>query len=207
MLSEVRTFGYSGREIAATLASRLFRRCSLRQEERIRRAAEKEARFGDRGGGKVAAALVPPAIHPRFSGKLSLKANMRILVGFLLAAVYSFSQATITPFTLTDVSQRFDATGKLVSESRFLFAANRNGSIVAVDLDPTAGRTRQIIDVSTHRIIFIDPNSRSASEVPYYWPRIGSTNACEERFHSIRGAVVSVDRSAGSISVCLYSVC
>jgi hypothetical protein len=123
---------------------------------------------------------------------------MRILVGFLFASVYSFSQA-ITPFTLTDVSQRFDATGKLVSVSRFLFAANRNGSIVAVDLDPSAGRTRQIIDVSTHRIIFIDPNSRSASEVPYYWPRIGSSNACEERFHSIRGAVVSVDRSAGSI--------
>lgn len=115
---------------------------------------------------------------------------MRLLVCFLFGLTLAPSQ-TITPFTLTEVSRRFDTEGKVISQSRFLFAALENGSIVAVDLDPSASGLRQIIDTARKQIILVNPSSRSASEMPYSWSP--ATSPCEQRFYSIVGASVSLD--------------
>jgi hypothetical protein len=67
---------------------------------------------------------VAQALSPAFR-------NMRIPAGLLLAVTSAFSQSTTPhPFSVTEVSRQFDAAGKLDSESRFLFATNRAGSIV-----------------------------------------------------------------------------
>ena len=116
---------------------------------------------------------------------------MRLIAGLLLTAASAFSQP-VSPFTAVEVSRQFDARGNLKSESRFLFAMNRDGSIVSVDLDPSAAQTRQIIDVINHRTITIDPRARSAITMPF---NSEPTNACEDRFYHM-GTDVAVDRSA-----------
>lgn len=121
---------------------------------------------------------------------------MRLLVCFLFGATLAPSQ-TITPFTLTEVSHRFDTEGKVISESRFLFAALENGSIMSVDLDTSGRGVRQIIDTARQQIILVNPSSRSASEMPYKWSPV--TSPCEQHFYSIVGATVSVDKSPRSI--------
>ncbi len=124
---------------------------------------------------------------------------MRLLVSLLLSATLGSSQ-TITPFTLTEVSRNFDADGKLTSESRFLFAALQNGSIMSVDLDPKEPAARQIIDTARHQIILINPGFRSASEMPYNWSPPSFSGTCERRFYKILGTTVSVDKSPRSFS-------
>jgi hypothetical protein len=123
---------------------------------------------------------------------------MRFTAWFLLTAASSFSQP-VSPFTAVEISRQFDARGNLKSESRFLFAMNRDGSIASVDLDPRAAQTRQIIDVVNHRTITIDPTARSAIAMPYGAFRSEPTNACEQRFYHIHGADVAVDRSAQTL--------
>ena len=122
---------------------------------------------------------------------------MRVIVGILLLAGSSLAQS-ITPFSLIEVSRQFDQTGTLKSEARFFFAMNRDGSIVSVDLDPSAGGTRQILDSVHGRQILITPNSRSASIMRYQIPR-QSSQACEQRFFGFRDAAISLEKSAGSI--------
>jgi len=122
---------------------------------------------------------------------------MRVFAGLLLAIASSFAQS-LTPFSLIEVSRQFDQAGALKSESRFFFAVNRQGSIVSVDLDPSAGGTRQILDAVQHREILISPQSRSAPIMRYQIPR-QSPEACEQRFFGFRGATISVEKSAGSI--------
>jgi hypothetical protein len=124
---------------------------------------------------------------------------MRVYVGFylLLAALcVAQSPRETTPFTLTQVSRRFDATGKLTSETRFLFASDQAGSIVSVDLNPGAHRERQIIDVSSHQIILVNPDSKTASDMPHHSSPANPSQACETRFRSIVGAVVAVETTS-----------
>lgn len=78
----------------------------------------------------------------------------------LLAIVTSASSQGVTPYTVTEVSREFDAAGKVISESRFLFAVNRDGSIVSVDLDTAVGGS-QILDVVNGRNIVVNPKARS----------------------------------------------
>jgi len=123
---------------------------------------------------------------------------MRVLLGLLLVVAPSFAQSD-TPFSLIQVSRQFDETGALKSETRFLFAVNRNGSIVCVDLDPASGATRQILDRIHGNQILINPKARWASIMAYRVPR-QSPEACERRFVSgFRDARVSVEKLAGSI--------
>jgi hypothetical protein len=123
---------------------------------------------------------------------------MRVVVGLLLLVEYSLAQS-VTPFSVTQLSRQFNQTGTLKSESRFFFAVNRDGSIVSVDLDPSAGGTRQILDAVHGREILINPKSRSASMMPYQIPR-QSPVACEQRFViGFRDAAISVEKSAGRI--------
>ena len=118
---------------------------------------------------------------------------MRVLLGLLLVVAPSFAQSD-TPFSLIEVSRQFDETGALKSETRFLLAVNRNGSIVCVDLDPASGATRQILDRTHGNQILINPKARSASIMAYRVPR-QSPEACERRFVSgFRDARVSVER-------------
>src|SRR5437867_1824909 len=123
---------------------------------------------------------------------------MRVFTGLLLLIASSFAQS-LTPFSLTEVSRQFDQAGALKSEGRFFFAMNRQGSIVSVDLDPSAGGIRQILDAVQGREILISPQSRSAS-IMRYQIRRQSPEACEQRFVTgFRDAVISVEKSAGSI--------
>jgi hypothetical protein len=123
---------------------------------------------------------------------------MRVVAGLLLLVGHSLAQS-ITPFSLIEVTRQFDQTGTLKSESRFFFAVNREGSIVSVDLDPSAGGTRQILDAVHGREILISPQSRSASIMPYQIPR-QLPAACEQRFViGFRDAAISVEKSAGSV--------
>ena len=119
---------------------------------------------------------------------------MRLLVCFL-SGVGLISAQTITPYTLTEVSRSFDLQGNVKSESRFLFAALENGSIVAVDLNPSGMGNRQIIDTVNERLLLVDPSSRSASEMLYKWSGRAVSEPCGRRFHLIIGATVSVDES------------
>jgi len=123
---------------------------------------------------------------------------MFALAVLLVCAVSAFSQAP-TPFTLTEVSRQFDDSGKLVSESRFLFAVNRGGSIVSVDLDPVVERTRQILDVANARNVLIDPKSRSAAITPRRVAPVFARGNCDQRSSPFEGETVTVDRSAGTI--------
>jgi hypothetical protein len=91
---------------------------------------------------------------------------MRSLAGLFLGASLAFSQSVI-PFSVVEVSRRFDAAGKLTSESRFLFAMNSDGSIASVDLSPGSGGARQVIDAAKHRSMVINPRSRSAAIMSY----------------------------------------
>src|SRR5262245_38950056 len=124
---------------------------------------------------------------------------MRLLPGFLLVVMTAFSQST-SPFTVVEVSQHFDPAGKLKSESRFLFAMNREGSFVSVDLDPSAGSTRQIIDVVNRRTLLVDPNSRTASIMSSQGSHRQLPDACDQRFRSMPGTVISVNKSVRAIS-------
>src|SRR6267142_300795 len=113
---------------------------------------------------------------------------MRVLLGLLPVVAPSFAQSD-TPFSLIQVSRQFDETGALKSETRFLFAVNRNAS----------GATRQILDRIHGNQILINPKARSASIMAYPVPR-QSPEACERRFVSgFRDARVSVEKLAGSI--------
>jgi hypothetical protein len=122
---------------------------------------------------------------------------MRVIVGILLLAGSSIAQS-VTPFSLSEVSRQFDQAGALKSESRFFFAVNRDGSIVSLDLDPSAGGARQILDAVHSRQIVINPKSRSAS-IMRYPISLQSPEACEQRFLGFRDAAISVEKSAGSI--------
>jgi hypothetical protein len=124
---------------------------------------------------------------------------MRLFAGFLFLAAYAFPQ-TSEPFTVTEVTRQFDSAGNVVSESRYLFAVNREGSIASVDLNPGAGRVRQVLDVFNGRDFLVTPQSRSASVT--LRPGTGhfsSEEPCEARFRAYAGAVVSVDKSPNTI--------
>ncbi|HZU28439.1 MAG TPA: hypothetical protein VFA04_23130 [Bryobacteraceae bacterium] len=121
---------------------------------------------------------------------------MRIML-ILVVAGTAFAQVGIHPYTLKTVSRQYDRAGNLVSESRFLTAVDKTGSLVTVDLDPSRGGARQILDVVNHRVILVEPRSAMASSAPYDWAP--ETRACEDRFRAIRDARVTVDRSAGAI--------
>jgi len=124
---------------------------------------------------------------------------MRVVAGLLLTAGLAFSQA-VTPFSVIEVTRQFDPAGKITSESGFLFAMNRDGSIASVDLSPAARGTRQIIDVTKRRTILVIPKSRSAAESTSASSLIAASDPCDLRFRKMAGAVVSVDRSAGMIN-------
>jgi hypothetical protein len=126
-----------------------------------------------------------------------MEVKMRSLAGLFLGASLAFSQSVI-PFSVVEVSRRFDAAGKLTSESRFLFAMNSDGSIASVDLSPGGGGARQVIDAAKHRSMVINPRSRSAA-IMSYDSQVQSPGACEQRFRSIPGVAISVDRSAGNV--------
>jgi len=125
---------------------------------------------------------------------------MRSFAVLLFAGLSAFGQP-IHPFTVTEISRHAGVANQSATESRFLFAMNRDGSIVSVDLDPSSGSTRQIIDVVKHRSVLVTPNSRSAVFSRYYGPapQFGSPEACEQRFKNVRDAAISVDKSAGEI--------
>lgn len=120
---------------------------------------------------------------------------MRAICSFLLVLIPAFSQS---PFSVIDISRRFDASGHVKSEARFLFAMNRDGSIVSVDLN-LGGHSRQIVDVSNQRTIVINAASRSVSIGPYGSFRVHGPNTCDEGFRHIVGAVISVEKSAASV--------
>ena len=123
---------------------------------------------------------------------------MHPLAVFWLDASSAFFQL-VTPFTVTDVSRRFDAEGRLLSEFRFQFAVNRDGSMVSLDLDPAVGRTRQILDAANSRNILIDPKSRSVVIMPRpVSPRVARAG-CAPAAPVFPGARVSTDKSAGTI--------
>lgn len=90
---------------------------------------------------------------------------MMKLAAFWAIVLNVQSLLALEPFTVTDVSRRFDSTGSVASESRFLFARNRQTSIASVDLDPNSGGLRQVIDVTGRRTLLIDPSSQSATEM------------------------------------------
>ena len=115
-----------------------------------------------------------------------------------MCAVAALPQAPV-PFTLTEVSRQFDEAGRFVSESRFVFAVNREGSIVSVDLDPAVEHTRQVLDVANARNVLIDPKSRSAAITPRPVAPVVARESCEPRSSPFDGATVTVDRSAGAI--------
>jgi hypothetical protein len=124
---------------------------------------------------------------------------MMKLAAFWAIVLNVQSLPALEPFTVTDVSRQFDSTGSVVSESRFLFARNNEGSIASVDLDPNSGGVRQVINVTARRTLLIDPSSHSATEMD----RGAMTNTsepCESRFRAFVGAEVSVDRSARRIA-------
>jgi hypothetical protein len=121
---------------------------------------------------------------------------MRILAFLLLAILPAFGQPA-NPFTVIDISRRIDVSGK-PEESRFLFAMNRDGSIACIDLDPASGGVRQILDAVKRRSILVNPNARSVT-MSRWGGRPESSDQCEQRFRSIDGSLVSVDRSAGEI--------
>lgn len=124
---------------------------------------------------------------------------MRSLVCLFFVVLPIFCQPR-TPFTITEVTRRINAADQPVKESRFLFAMNRDGSIASVELGPQSDGTRQIIDVVNHRSVLVNPGSRTAVIMPYgSRPQFGSPDACEQRFRSVPGAVVSVERSADQI--------
>src|SRR6185437_750637 len=103
---------------------------------------------------------------------------MRSCISLLLALGVAFSQ-DIKPYTLIEISQRFDTTGNLTSESRFLFAVNREGAIASVDLDPAAGGARQILDFRHGQTIVVNPKAKSVSRFSYHPKRTG--DPCENR--------------------------
>lgn len=124
---------------------------------------------------------------------------MRTLVGLILVALPVLCQPR-TPFTITEVTRRINAPDQPVRESRFLFAMNRDGSIASVELGPESDGTRQIVDLVNHRSVLVNRGSRTAVIMPNgSRPQFGSPDACEQRFRSMPGAVVSVERSAGKI--------
>jgi hypothetical protein len=123
---------------------------------------------------------------------------MRLLAGLLLSVMIASSQSP-QPFTAVEVSRRFDGAGNLKSEARFLLAMNRDGSLVSVDLDPATGPVRQIIDVPNSRTLVVDPNTRTASVTPLGVSRKQSSEACDQRFRSIQGAAVTVEKSVATL--------
>ena len=122
---------------------------------------------------------------------------MRFVAALLLSYGPALAQ-TVSPFTVTEISRRFDERGKLISEHRFRFAVNRNGAIVSADLDPEAAGVRQIRDAARGRDVLIDPKLRTAT-LSYTASRAVSPSSCVERFLTISGAAVSVEKSAGTI--------
>lgn len=122
---------------------------------------------------------------------------MRILAAFLAVAAFASAQSA-TPFTLVEVSRRFDKAGNLRSEARFLFAVNREGSVVSMDLDPAAGGLRQIRDVARGDIL-VDPRTASASLLPRPTPQRPVQGPCEQRFLAFRDARIATDKAAGTI--------
>ena len=134
----------------------------------------------------------------RYQGTTFDLAAIRSTGVFLLTAIPILCQ-TPSPFTAIEVSRQFDAAGTIKSESRFLFAMNRDGSIVSVDLDPNTSATRQIIDVTKRETILINPNTQSATISPYGGFAAGSPRTCDERFRFVKHSVISVDTPAATI--------
>ena len=125
---------------------------------------------------------------------------MRLVIGLVLIVTPASSQG-VTPYTVTEVVREFDAAGKVISESRFLFAVNRDGSIVSVDLDPATGGASQILDVVNSRNIMLNPKARSATVMRHRNPPWGSERSRgAERY--VRGDAspdVSINKSAGRV--------
>src|SRR5438045_1437586 len=127
---------------------------------------------------------------------------MRAVIFVLLAAAPAFSQ--VTPFTYAYVTRHFDQAGNLKSEVRFLNAVNRDGSRVAVDLDPASVGTRQILDAANHRDVVVDPRTRRASIMARGGAYLGGAphaiTSCEDRFRHDKAAVVTVENTSGKIA-------
>jgi hypothetical protein len=121
---------------------------------------------------------------------------MRLYIGLLLTLGSAFSQ-DIVPYSLIEISRQFDAAGNLKSESRFLFAVNSEGALVSVDLDPSAGGARQILDFRRGQTMVVDPKSKTVSRFSYHPQRSGEP--CQNRFFSFRDARVSFENSAGTM--------
>jgi len=123
---------------------------------------------------------------------------MRALVCLFFVALPILCQPR-TPFTIIEVT-RINAPDHSGKESRFLFAMNRDGSIASMELGPKSDGTRQIIDLVNHRSVLVNLKSRTAAIMPFgSRQQFGSPDACEQRFRSMVGAVVSLERSAGQI--------
>jgi hypothetical protein len=128
-----------------------------------------------------------------------LEVAVRIAGLLVLLSTLAFSLQAASPFSVVEVTRQFDSAGNVTSEARFLFAMNRDASIASVDLSAGATPTRQVIDVINHRTAVVNPQSRTAAILPYGAPQLASTGMCEDRFRRMYGAVVSVDRAAGTV--------
>jgi hypothetical protein len=121
---------------------------------------------------------------------------MRFLLLFFAALLGACTQPQ-APFTLVETNHYFDPAGNPKAEASFLVAVNRDGSRATVDLDPKAGKARQILDAVRKTNTVVDPASRSATTSPLRG--IPDRQPCRERFSGIRDASVSVEPSAETI--------
>lgn len=119
------------------------------------------------------------------------------LLALLFGGVFLAAAPPSDPFTLIEVTESFDASGKKRFESAFLIAVNGDGSRVTVDLEPGAGKVRQILDAVRQTDTVVNPTARSAVSRPFrVRPETG--DRCHERYSGYRGALV-VDHHAGAI--------
>lgn len=115
-----------------------------------------------------------------------------VLSGVLAAA------AEPHPFALVEVNEWFEATGKKRSETAFLIAVNTDGSRATVDLEPSAGKVRQILDPVRKTNTVVNPAARTAASTSF-GSRRETGDRCHERYNGHRGALVLVDHYAGAI--------
>lgn len=124
-------------------------------------------------------------------------ARMRLLL-LLSIAQFVMAEKTVHSYTVEEVTTYFDAVGKVKSESAFLTAVNADGTMVKVDLDPSVGKVRQILDAVRHTNTVVNPAARTASSTPFRM-RPEDANRCHERYYAHRGSQVLVDHYAGEI--------
>ena len=80
----------------------------------------------------------------------------------MIAPAVAQSSPALKPATVTEIVRRYDKTGKLKSETRFLYAINGKGSTVVIDVSPTASGIRQILEPSQGRNIVVNPKTKTA---------------------------------------------